>query len=117
MLFRPQKGTKSTEKIFCALCAFLWLTLPVVAQKSSFVDDLQQRSFRYFWEQADPQTGLVPDRARIDGSSLPESHAGVASSAATGFALSSLCIAADRNWINRSQALERARNKIGRAHV
>ncbi len=112
MLFRPQKGTKSTEKIFCALCAFLWLTLPVAAQKSSFVDDLQQRSFRYFWEQADPQTGLVPDRARIDGSSLPESHAGVASIAATGFGLTSLCIAADRNWIDRSQALERARNTL-----
>ena len=111
MLFQPRKGTKGTEKIFCALCAFLWLSIPVAAQQT-FIEDLQQRSFRYFWEQADPQTGLVPDRARIDGSSLPESHAGVASIAATGFGLTSLCIAADRNWIDRSQALERARNTL-----
>jgi len=111
MPFSPQKGTKGTGKIFCVLCAFLWLTLPVAAQQT-FIGDLEQRSFRYFWEQADPQTGLVPDRARIDGSSLPEGHAGVASIAATGFGLTSLCIAADRNWIDRSQALERARNTL-----
>jgi hypothetical protein len=48
----------------------------------------------------------------MDGSSLPESHAGVASIAATGFGLTSLCIAADRNWIDRSQALERTRNTL-----
>src|SRR5689334_16536709 len=113
MLFRPQKGTKGAEKIICAFCAFWWLTLSVSAQtNASFIDDLQQHSFRYFWEQADPQTGLVPDRARIDGSSLPESHANVASTAATGFGLTSLCIAVDHNWIDRSQALERARNTL-----
>src|SRR6185369_6027376 len=92
---------------------FLWLTIaqPVWAQQS-FVDELQQRSFSYFWEQADPQTGLVPDRARMDGSSLDENHTNVASIAATGFGLTSLCIAVDRNWIDRSQALERARNTL-----
>ena len=70
MLFRPRKGTKGTKKIFCAFCAFLWLFFfgpvcgAVIHRRS------QQRSFRYFWEQADPQTGLVPDRARMDGSPL-----------------------------------------------
>src|SRR5215510_7380836 len=104
-MFKPQKGTKGT-RIFCAFCAFLWLLLvcgSVAAQ--SFLDDLQQRSFRYFWEQADPQTGLVPDRARMDGSALDENHQNVASIAATGFGLTSLCIAADRNWIDKAQAL------------
>ncbi|HEX3248138.1 MAG TPA: glucoamylase family protein [Pyrinomonadaceae bacterium] len=108
-----QKHTNGTRITFCALCAFLWLTIaqPVWAQQS-FVDELQQRSFSYFWEQADPQTGLVPDRARMDGSSLDENHTNVASIAATGFGLTSLCIAVDRNWIDRSQALERARNTL-----
>jgi hypothetical protein len=78
----------------------------------AFINDLQQRSFRYFWEQADPNTGLVPDRARMDGSPLDENHQNVASIAATGFGLTSLCIAADRNWIQRSEAIERARNTL-----
>src|ERR1043165_2489755 len=101
----PQKGTKITNGFSCAFYASLWLILflwplnVAAQQRDSFLDDLQQRSFRYFWEQADPQTGLVPDRARIDGSSLPPSHAHVASIAATGFGLTSLCVAVDRNWI------------------
>jgi hypothetical protein len=110
MSTRPQKGTKV---FFCAFCAFLWLTLlcgGVAAQ--SFIDDLQQRSFRYFWEQADPQTGLVPDRARMDGSPLDATHQNVASIAATGFGLTSLCIASDRRWISKSEALERTRNTL-----
>jgi len=91
----------------------LWLLLlcgHCAAQ--SFIDDLQQRSFRYFWEQADPQTGLVPDRARMDGQPLPSSHQNVASIAATGFGLTSLCIASDRGWISKAEALERTRNTL-----
>src|SRR6266436_427300 len=42
-----------------------------------FLGDLEQRSFRYFWDQADPATGLVPDRARTDGSSLDQNHQNV----------------------------------------
>src|SRR2546429_1117437 len=49
-----------------------------------FLEDLEHRSFRYFWDQADSGTGLVPDRARMDGSPLDENHQHVASIAATG---------------------------------
>ena len=115
MRFKPQKGAKSTKNFICALGAFLWLFLSfdVAAQKhEAFIDDLQQRSFQYFWEQADPQTGLVPDRARMDGSALPPSHRDVASIAATGFGLTSICIAVERNWITKPAALERTRNTL-----
>ena len=109
----PQRRTIKVN-LLCALCASLWLILPlrVSAQPEAFLDDLQQRSFRYFWEQADPQTGLVADRARVDGTSLPPSHQNVASTAATGFGLSALCTAVDRNWIDKESALTRARNTL-----
>jgi hypothetical protein len=81
-------------------------------QDELFLEDLQRRSFRYFWEQADPQTGLVPDRARMDGSPLDENHRNVASIAATGFGLTALCIAAERKWIAAEQARERVRNTL-----
>ncbi|HKS09731.1 MAG TPA: glucoamylase family protein [Pyrinomonadaceae bacterium] len=48
----------------------------------------------------------------MDGSPLPESHRDVASIAATGFGLTGLCIAAERNWIPRNQAIERTRNTL-----
>jgi hypothetical protein len=48
----------------------------------------------------------------MDGSPLDENHRDVASIAATGFGLTGLCIAANRNWIARGDALERARNTL-----
>jgi hypothetical protein len=95
---------------------------PIVAQPAPtktlsradklFLDDLERRSFQYFWEQGDPHTGLVPDRARIDGSALDIDHQDAASIAATGFGLTALCIGAERGWITRSAARERTRNTL-----
>ncbi len=48
----------------------------------------------------------------MDGSPLDATHQNVASIAATGFGLTSLCIAADRGWISKSEALERTRNTL-----
>jgi hypothetical protein len=73
-----------------------------------FLEDLSRRSFLYFWEQANPGTGLVLDRARADGSSHDETHRNVASIAATGFGLTALCIAAEHGWISKPQARARA---------
>lgn len=77
-----------------------------------FLEDLSRRSFDYFWDQADPHTGLVPDRARMDGSPLDESHRNVASIAATGFGLTAICIAAERRWIETSRAEDRVRTTL-----
>jgi hypothetical protein len=82
------------------------------SQDAAFIEDLSRRSFDYFWEQADPQTGLVPDRARMDGSTLDENHLNVASIAATGFGLTALCIAAERRWIEKEQSKERVHNTL-----
>lgn len=81
-------------------------------QDQTFLDDLQHRSFQYFWEQADPFTGLVPDRARIDGSTLDDNHRDVASTAATGFGLTAICIASERGWLKRNEGRERARTTL-----
>lgn len=67
------------------------------ATDEQFLEDLERRSFRYFWDQADPKTGLVPDRARMDASPLDQDHQNVGSIAATGFALTALCIGSERH--------------------
>jgi hypothetical protein len=87
-------------------------TAPFTQADERFLEDLERRSFEYFREQADPQTGLVPDRARMDGSPLDADHQNVASIAATGFGLTALCIAANRNWISHHEARERTRNTL-----
>jgi hypothetical protein len=81
----------------------------LAAEDEALLEDLSRRSFHFFWVQADPRTGLVRDRGRTDGSPHDERHRDVASIAATGFGLSGLCIAAERGWIPRAQAMDRAR--------
>jgi len=61
------------------------------------LDDIERRACLYFYEMADPATGLVLDRAVVD---LPYSP-GASSIAALGFGLSGLCIADRRGYLDR----------------
>lgn len=63
-----------------------------------FFDDLEQRTFRYFWETTNPANGLAPDR-------YPS--APFASIACVGFALTAYPIGVERGWITRAAARQR----------
>jgi hypothetical protein len=80
-------------------------------QSEKFLEDLSQRAFLYFQEQANAQTGLVLDRARTDGRAHDSAHPShnIASTASTGFGLTALCIAVERNWLKPAEARERVR--------
>jgi hypothetical protein len=80
---------------------------PTPAQ-TRLLDEVQRRAFRFFWEKADPATGLVNDRAKNNG---PDDYT-VASIASTGFALASLPVAVERNWIGRPEAQRRAEQTL-----
>jgi hypothetical protein len=84
-------------------------TSTIAKDDDAFLEDLSRRSFLFFWEHADRKTGIVRDRARTDGTPPGPSHLNVGSIASTGFGLSGLCIAAERGWLPRGQAIERAR--------
>ncbi|HVS14380.1 MAG TPA: glucoamylase family protein [Thermoanaerobaculia bacterium] len=63
-----------------------------------FLDDLQRRTFDYFWETTEPATGLAPDR----WPSRP-----FASIAAIGFALTAYAVGVERGWVEREEARDR----------
>lgn len=67
--------------------------------ETAFIDSLQVRTFRFFWDLCDPVTGLAPDRAPSQS---------FASIAATGFALTAYPIGAERGWVVREAAARRA---------
>lgn len=77
-------------------------TPKLTREHDQFLEDLSHRCFRFFWEQGDPNTGLVRDRALADAGE-PDRRTN-ASSAATGFGFTALCIAAERKWIPRDEA-------------
>jgi hypothetical protein len=58
----------------------------------TFLEELENANFQFFWEQANPRTGIVKDRCNVRGSDT-----GVLGSiAATGFGLTALCIGEKR---------------------
>jgi hypothetical protein len=77
---------------------------PLSAEDDRFLEEMEHANHLYFWEQASPQTGLVRDRFSVRG----KDHGGVASIAATGFGLTSLCIAESRGYLSHAQARDRA---------
>ena len=62
------------------------------------VEDLEHRSFNYFWDSANPANGLVPDRYPTPTFS---------SVAAVGFALTAYAVGVERGWVARRDAAAR----------
>ncbi len=77
---------------------FGWADYRPSAAERSFLDDLSQRTFNYFWETTDPETCLAPDR----WPSAPFS-----SVAAVGFAITAYGVGVEREYVSREAAAER----------
>src|SRR6187402_2858144 len=73
------------------------------SEDEAFLDDLQRRGIQFFIDEADPRTGLMPDRARATGGKVNEAS----STASVGFGLTALCIGAERGFISRQEAYDR----------
>src|SRR5579862_3121544 len=63
-----------------------------------FFTDLEERTFRFFWETANPKNGLIPDRYPTPS---------FASIAAVGFGLTAYPIGVERGYISRVDAQRR----------
>src|SRR5881628_1862582 len=63
-----------------------------------FLDTVEVRTFRWFWETTNPKNGLVPDRWPTKSFS---------SVAAIGFGLTSYLVGVEHGWVTREQARDR----------
>src|SRR5258707_12881006 len=66
--------------------------------EAALLDDVERRSFHYFWDLADPNPHLIPDRAPTPSSS---------SIAAGGFGLTPDGISHERGSVTRTPASQR----------
>jgi hypothetical protein len=76
----------------------------ITPDDDQFLEEMEKGNFLYFWEQANPQTGLVKDRCNVRANDTSV----VASIAATGFGLTALCIGEKRGFVS----LVDARNRV-----
>jgi len=78
---------------------------PFSPEDDQLLDDLERANCCYFWEQANPATGLVKDRCNARKAATDNST--VASIASTGFGLTALCIGERRGFLSHSEARQR----------
>lgn len=72
--------------------------VPAASPDDPFLAELEERTFRWFWETTNPANGLVPDRWPTKSFS---------SIAAVGFALAGYPVGAERGWVPRAEAAQR----------
>ena len=70
----------------------------LAAEDAALLDDLERRTFDFFWRTTDPRTGLVPDRYPTPSFS---------SIAAVGFGLTAYPIGVERGYVTRAAARDR----------
>jgi hypothetical protein len=69
-----------------------------------FLNDMEQRSMLFFYNEANASTGLVPDSSNANGGS-PSAFSSIA---AVGFGLTALTIGDHRGWLTHANAYQRA---------
>ena len=78
------------------------------AKLDGLLIEMERRICLFFYEQVDPVTGLVKDRARHSGA---DAHT-ISSIAATGFGLSAMCIAHANSFLKPADALQRVQQML-----
>jgi hypothetical protein len=76
------------------------------------MDMVQYYTFRYFWEGAEPNSGMARERIHLDGE-YPSDDFHIVTTGGTGFGLFGLLAGIEREWISREEALVRLERIVG----
>jgi hypothetical protein len=83
-------------------------TGPFYQVDEAFLEEVESAHFRFFWEQAHPDTGIVRDRCNA----IAPDKSDLGSIASLGFGLTALCIGDKRGYVPRNEARGRALNSL-----
>lgn len=77
-------------------------SLPVAA----LLDTVQHATFRYFWNGAEPHSGMAPERINMNGI-YPQHDQDVVTTGGSGFGVMAILVGIRRGFITRAQGVER----------
>lgn len=75
-------------------------------QDSAIFLEVQKATFQYFWDGAEPNSGLARERIHLDGN-YPQNDQQVVTSGGGGFGVMALLIGAERGFVPRKDVVER----------
>ena len=89
------------------LLAIWLLSSPLLAQEvDPLFERVERSSFQYFWEGAEPASGLARERIHCDGH-YPDNDQDTVTTGGSGFGLMALLAGLERGYISRQEAVER----------
>lgn len=78
----------------------------VKSDNDTLLDSIQYQTFNYFWEGAEPNSGLARERLHMDNL-YPSSPKSTVTTGGSGFGLMAILVGVERGWISREDALKR----------
>ncbi len=72
---------------------------------------VQNATFRYFWDGAEPVSGLAPERIHLDGK-YPENDRSVVTSGGSGFGVMAILVGINRGFVSRENGFAHLRKSI-----
>ncbi len=73
---------------------------------AELLDKIQRQTFDYFWEGAEPVSGLARERIHMD-EVYPVHHKDIITTGGSGFGLMAILVGVERGFISQEQAVER----------
>ncbi len=89
--------------LFFIVLSSLWRVDAQGLTDDEFLDMAEEKTFWFFWDEANPSNGLIQDRA-TNFTSHTYDRASIAS---VGFGLTAICVAQSRGWISYDDAYDR----------
>ncbi len=77
-----------------------------IINENALLDTIQKQTFNYFWEGAEPNSGLAPERIHMDDI-YPTSPKHTVTTGGTGFGMMAILVGIKRGFITREQAFIR----------
>jgi hypothetical protein len=76
------------------------------------LDSVQYYTFQYFWDGAETNSGMAPERIHLDGV-YPDNDQHIITTGGTGMGLIGILGAIERGWVSRDQARIRFERMVG----
>jgi len=76
------------------------------SSEKTLMTRLQKQTFNYFWEGAEPVSGMARERIHMDGI-YPQNDQDIVTTGGTGFGLMAILVGIERSFISREKALKR----------
>ena len=101
-IFSCKNNTKNKENSELALAN----NTKVELTENQLLDTIQYQTFNYFWDGAEPNSGMARERLHMDDV-YPTSPKNTVTTGGTGFGLMASLVGVERGWITREQAFKR----------